>query len=74
MPANPPQGIIEATPETLVMSATVSVRAATTRITSSINPTAPFTVLQGARQPAVTLASPPKVNFTVFSDGAVKTG
>ena len=31
-------------------------------------------MLQGASLPAVTVASPPKINFTVFSDGAVKTG
>jgi OmcA/MtrC family decaheme c-type cytochrome len=41
---------------------------------SALNPFAPFTVLQGAGLPAVTVASPPKLNFTVFSDGAVKTG
>ncbi len=38
------------------------------------NNAAPFTVLQGAGIPAVTVNSPPKVNFAVFSDGAVKTG
>ncbi len=38
------------------------------------NPTASFTVLQDAGVPAVTINSPPKVNFAVFSDGAVKTG
>jgi len=41
---------------------------------SATNPYAPFTVLQGAGLPAVSVNSPPKVNFTVFSDGAVKTG
>ena len=41
---------------------------------SAGNSSAPFTVLQGAGIPAVTINSPPKVNFTVFSDGAVKTG
>ena len=41
---------------------------------TSINPSGPFTVLQGAGVPVVTINSPPKVNFTVFSDGAVKTG
>jgi OmcA/MtrC family decaheme c-type cytochrome len=41
---------------------------------SASNSSAPFTVLQGAGVPAVVIASPPKVNFTVFSDGAVKTG
>ena len=38
------------------------------------NPTAAFTVLQAAGVPAVTVNSPPKVNFTVMSDGAVKQG
>ncbi|MFZ4481173.1 MAG: cytochrome C, partial [Rhodoferax sp.] len=41
---------------------------------SASNSSAPFTVLQAAGIPAVTIASPAKVNFTVFSDGAVKTG
>jgi OmcA/MtrC family decaheme c-type cytochrome len=41
---------------------------------TSTNPTAAFTVLQGAGVPAVTVNSAPKVNFTVFSDGAVKQG
>lgn len=41
---------------------------------TAINTSASFTVLQNAGVPAVTISSPPKVNFTVFSDGAVKTG
>jgi OmcA/MtrC family decaheme c-type cytochrome len=41
---------------------------------TAINQTAPFTVLQGAGLPAVSIGSPLRVNFTVFSDGAVKTG
>ncbi|EKD98810.1 MAG: hypothetical protein ACD_23C00259G0001, partial [uncultured bacterium] len=41
---------------------------------TSINSSASFTVLQNAGVPAVTINSPPVVNFTVFSDGAVKTG
>ncbi len=40
---------------------------------TSTNSTSAFKVLQDAGVPAVTVASPPKVNFTVFSDGAVKT-
>lgn len=35
---------------------------------------ASFTVLQNAGLPAVTVNSPPVVNFAVFSDGAIKTG
>ncbi len=38
------------------------------------NSASAFVVLQNAGVPAVTVASPPKVNFTVFSDGAVKQG
>jgi OmcA/MtrC family decaheme c-type cytochrome len=41
---------------------------------TATNPTAAFTVLQAAGMPAVTINSAPKVNFAVFSDGAVKTG
>jgi OmcA/MtrC family decaheme c-type cytochrome len=41
---------------------------------TATNSSASFTVLQAAGVPAVTVASPPKVNFTVFSDGAIKTG
>ena len=41
---------------------------------SSVNHSAPFTVLQNAGVPAVTVNSVTKINFTVFSDGAVKTG
>ena len=41
---------------------------------SASNSSAPFTVLQGAGIASVTINSLPKVNFTVFSDGAVKTG
>lgn len=41
---------------------------------SATNSAAPFTVLQDAGIPAVIINSPPKVNFVVFSDGAVKTG
>ncbi len=38
---------------------------------TSANSAAPFTVLQNAGVPAVVVAGPPSVNFTVFSDGAV---
>jgi OmcA/MtrC family decaheme c-type cytochrome len=41
---------------------------------TATNTSASFTVLQAAGVPAVTVNSPPVVNFTVFSDGAVKTG
>jgi OmcA/MtrC family decaheme c-type cytochrome len=41
---------------------------------TATNPTAAFSVLQGAGVPVVTVNSPPVVNFAVFSDGALKTG
>jgi OmcA/MtrC family decaheme c-type cytochrome len=41
---------------------------------TAVNSSASFVVLQSAGVPAVTVASPPKVNFTVFSDGVVKQG
>ena len=41
---------------------------------SATNSSSAFKVLQDAGVPAVVVASAPKVNFTVFSDGAVKTG
>ncbi|MBK6852511.1 MAG: OmcA/MtrC family decaheme c-type cytochrome [Burkholderiales bacterium] len=40
---------------------------------SATNSSAPFAVVQSAGVPAVTINSPPKVNFTVISDGAVKS-
>jgi OmcA/MtrC family decaheme c-type cytochrome len=40
---------------------------------TATNSSASFTVLQDAGQPAVTVQSPPKVNFAVFSDGRAKT-
>lgn len=39
---------------------------------TSGNPVAAFAVLQAAGVPVVTINSAPKVNFAVFSDGAVK--
>ena len=47
--------------------------AATTANDTSYNSTAPFSVLQSAGVPAVTINSAPKVNFAVFSDGKLKT-
>ena len=40
---------------------------------TSVNSSASFAIVQGAGVPAVTVNSPPKVNFAVFSDGKVKT-
>jgi OmcA/MtrC family decaheme c-type cytochrome len=39
---------------------------------TSVSSSAPFTVVQEAGVPAVTVNGPPKVNFTVLSDGKVK--
>ncbi len=63
-----------APPADTALAATIAAAAAVPANDTAINPFAPFTVLQGAGVPAVTIGSPPKVNFTVFSDGAVKTG
>jgi OmcA/MtrC family decaheme c-type cytochrome len=41
---------------------------------TSSNSSSAFLVLQNAGVPAVVVSGAPKVNFTVFSDGAVKTG
>ena len=41
---------------------------------TATNGAAPFSVLQAAGVPVVTVAGPPKVNFTVFSDGKVVPG
>lgn len=41
---------------------------------TSSNSAASFTVLQNAGVAAVSINSPPKINFTVFSDGAVLQG
>ena len=41
---------------------------------TAINSSASFTVLQNAGVPAATVDTVTKANFTVFSDGAVKTG
>ncbi len=60
-------------PTTSVGQAIVAAAAIASNDTST-NSSSAFKVLQDAGVPAVTVNSPPKVNFTVFSDGAVKTG
>nr|WP_319565784.1 OmcA/MtrC family decaheme c-type cytochrome [uncultured Rhodoferax sp.] len=59
------------------VSAAITAAAATPLVTDTATGTsgssAAFTVLQAAGVPAVTINSPPVVNFTVFSDGAVYT-
>ncbi len=60
------------TPVTNVKAA-IDQAAATPANDTSVNASASFTVVQAAGVPAVTINSPPKVNFAVFSDGKVKT-
>ena len=55
-------------------AAAVSAAAAVPANDSADNAASAFAVLQNAGVPVVTVASPPRINFTVFSDGAVKTG
>ncbi len=57
-----------------IVQAAIAAAAAVAANDAASNSSAPFTVLQGAGVPAVTVNSTPKVNFAVFSDGAVKTG
>ncbi len=56
------------------VASTIASAAAVTTNDTSTNSAASFMVVQSAGVPAVTIHSPPVVNFTVFSDGAVKTG
>jgi OmcA/MtrC family decaheme c-type cytochrome len=59
---------------TTTLAQTIATASALSANDTAVNSSAPFTVLQAAGVPAVTIASPSKVNFAVFSDGAVKTG
>lgn len=61
-------------PPSATLQQKIAAAAADAANDSATNAGAPFTVLQGAGVPAVVVKSPPKVNFTVFTDGAVKTG
>jgi OmcA/MtrC family decaheme c-type cytochrome len=63
-----------ATPTGTAVNAAVTAAAALPSNDSATNSSAPFTVLQAAGVPAVTINSPPVVNFTVISDGAVVQG
>ena len=58
----------------LTVQQTIAAASALPANDSATNSAAPFTVLQNAGVPAVTVNGPQKVNFTVFSDAAVKTG
>jgi OmcA/MtrC family decaheme c-type cytochrome len=56
------------------LSAQIAAAAGNPANDSASNSSSAFKVLQDAGVPAVVVASAPKVNFTVFSDGAVKQG
>ena len=58
----------------VTVASAISSAAASAANDTASNSSASFTVLQNAGLPAVTVNSPPKVNFAVFSDGAVKLG
>ena len=55
------------------VAAALAAAAAVPANDTAINSSASFTVVQDAGVPAVTVNSPPKVNFAVFSDGKVKS-
>jgi OmcA/MtrC family decaheme c-type cytochrome len=63
-----------APPAPATLQQTLSQAAAAAANDTATNSASAFAVLQTAGVPAVTVASPPKVNFTVFSDGVVKQG
>src|SRR5450830_1704086 len=60
-------------PSSAAVNTTIATASALAANDTAINSAAPFTAVQAAGVPVVTVNSPPKVNFTVFSDGAVKT-
>jgi len=55
-------------------AAVIAAEAAKAANDSATNQTAPFTVMSTAGLVPVTINSKPVVNFSIFSDGAVKTG
>jgi len=60
-------------PSSAAVNSAIATASALAANDTAINSAAPFAVVQAAGVPVVTVNSPPKVNFTVFSDGAVKT-
>ena len=60
-------------PPTATVQEKLAAAAALPENDTSTNSSASFTAVQDAGVPAVTINSPPKVNFTVFSDGKVKS-
>ena len=61
-------------PPAASLSSTIASASALATNDTAVNTSAPFTVLQSAGVPAVTIAGAAKVNFSVFSDGKVVTG
>ncbi len=67
-------GSSDAPPPAPTVKESIATAAAVPANDTSTNSSASFTVLQDAGLPAVTVNSPPVVNFTVFSNGAVVQG
>jgi OmcA/MtrC family decaheme c-type cytochrome len=61
-------------PPTATLAEKIAAAAANAANDAATSTTAPFMVLQDAGVPAVTVQSPPVVNFAVFSDGKVVQG
>ncbi len=68
-PATPP-----APPSNPALAQAIAAAAAVPSNDTSTNSSSAFKVLQDAGVPAVVVSGAPKVNFTVFSGGSVKTG
>lgn len=60
-------------PSSAAVNSAIATASALEANDTAINSAAPFTAVQAAGVTVVTVNSPPKVNFTVFSDGAVKS-
>ncbi|NKE66237.1 OmcA/MtrC family decaheme c-type cytochrome [Ramlibacter sp. RBP-2] len=67
----PPPDTTAPPPATVSVAAALAAAGAQAANDSSVNSTAGFSVLQQNGVAAVTIDSPPKVNFAVFSDGKV---
>ena len=72
--AAPPSTPPVVAPPTVNAAASIATATAVAANDTATAPTAAFTVVQSAGVPVVSIASPPKVNFTVISDGAVVKG
>src|SRR5450830_287801 len=67
-------GLPDPVPQVPVVAANGAIATASALASNdtATNASAPFSVLQDAGLPVVIVSGPPKVNFAVFSDGAVK--